>query len=243
MSTTITLPRDSRRILKFFRTIPADVIAEGRDWYPRALKLAVELARVQNGGLPQSADENEWWEQQVNRAAAVIAVLSPQVNWERNKFLAEHVYSLVIAGFWHSRKSVDDVREAWPHGLSDGAGKAFRILVLGEDPDDVVKGPKVRQFWHTIVDPTDPLAVVVDRHAWAVAFGRVLTDEELGQLTGRRGAYDHVAQLYRNAAKILTSELGATITPAEVQAITWTHWRRTMVKHAKANRRNELKEI
>jgi hypothetical protein len=108
--------------------------------------------------------------------------------------------------------------------LGRNADKARR-LVAGADPEDVVSGPKVRAFWRTIVDPTDPRAVVVDRHAIDVAAGRVLTDELRGAYLGRKGAYDTVCDMYRRAARILSAEYGTALSPAEVQATTWVVWR------------------
>lgn len=239
----------TRNITRYFRSLDPAVIAEGREWYPKAYELAVELAIQANGGYYFEADDVERNQAEIAKAAAVIAVLSPRLNWERNKELARHAYSLAN-GEWIGL-TVEQARASWVFGLTDGAGKAFRILVLNEDPNEVVKGPKVRQFWHTIVDPTDPRAVVVDRHAWAVAAGRVLTDEELGKYSGRLGAYDAVSEMYRRAAKILSAEIAQAgllrhadndamgITPAEVQAITWTAWRREHSAKAASNRRNE----
>lgn len=254
MSTETLRPRDCRNILKLFREIPADVIAEGREWYPRARALAEELADT-HGHV--SRHYSNLWDAEVRKAAAVIAVLSPRVNWERNKMLARLVYDLAAIETWTVDMSVEEVRKGWGYGLSDGAGKAFRILVLNEDPDDVVGGPKVRQFWQTIVDPTDSRAVVIDRHAIDVAFGRILSDAERGRAVGPAGAYDHLSQLYRNAARIISRELAeaamvgpnsgsitpasVTLTPAELQAITWTYWRRTRAANAKANRKTEGK--
>lgn len=231
----------TRNITRYFRSIDPAVIAEGREWYPRALAFAVELAERQWGRGPVLVDENEDWEIEVNRAAAVIAVLSPKVNWERNKTFARLCYDLVARGIWTADTTVEEVRKGWGHGLTDGPSKAFRLLA-GEDPNEVVKGPKVRQFWFTIMDPTDVRAVVVDRHAFSVAAGKALTDAQLGKFTGRAGTYDQVSEMYRSAARILSLELERTITPAEVQAITWTAWRREHAATAKANRRVELKE-
>jgi hypothetical protein len=77
------------------------------------------------------------------------------------------------------------------------------------------------------VNPADPRAVVVDRHAIDIAVGRVLTDTDRGKLLGRKGAYDAIAELYRRAAKSITRRnAGEAWTPAEVQAATWTYWRR-----------------
>jgi hypothetical protein len=234
MSIEVLRPADCRHITKLFREIPADVIAEGREWYPRARALAEELAKTRAYG-------ERWlgWTAEVERAAAVIAVLSPRLNWERNKELARHAYSLA-SGEWIGL-TVEQARASWVFGLTDGPSKAFRILVLNENPDDVVGGPKVRQFWHTIVDPTDPRGVVVDRHAIDVAFGRILSDAERGRALGKVGSYDHLSQLYRNATDRLNAEFGFNLTPAEIQAITWTYWRRTRAANAKANRKTEGK--
>jgi len=221
----------TRNITKFFRTIDPATVAEGRQWYPRARNFAYELRR----------SEPDEYDQEFVKAAAVIAVLSPQLNWDRNKELALLAYGSWTAIQTYDPGMVQERVDSWP-GLRENARKAFRILD-GEEPNDVVGGPKVRQFWFTIMDPTDPRAVVVDRHAFSVAAGRALTDAELGKSTGGQGRYDAVSEMYRSAAKILGAELGSPITPAEVQAITWTHWRRTHAKNAKATRRNELKEI
>lgn len=238
-----TIRFHTRNITRYFRSIDLATIAEGREWYPRALCLAVDLAERKWGRLPQHEDENEDWEREVNRAAAVIAVLSPQVNWERNKLLAHLVYSLTLEGVWNNKLTVEEARSAWEHGLTDGPSKAFRLLVLDEDPNEVVKGPKVRQFWFTIMDPTDVRAVVVDRHAFSVAAGKVLTNVQLGQKTGSLGTYDAVSEMYRSAARIISLELETVISPAELQAITWTAWRREHAHTRKANRRAELKEV
>jgi hypothetical protein len=196
----------TQNITKVFRSATAAEVAEARDWYRRARALAESLA-AEYGGPGAEHDETE-----VERAAAVIAVLSPRLSWPKNVELARLAYE------WHADGSQQ--LSNWP-GLKGNALKAFQILG-GATPDDVVKGPKVRTFWLTICDPTDPRAVVVDRHAFDVAVNKVLTDETRGKLLGRKGAYDEVATMYRRAAKVLGG-----ITPAEVQAVTWTVWRRT----------------
>lgn len=224
----------TRNITRYFRSIDPAVIAEGREWYPKAFALAEKLAADY---LPEDYDyRDDEWAREITKAAAVIAVLSPRLAWSKNVELAQRIYR------WHAehgfKGALTMVDLSWP-GLKDGARKALKILE-GWDVNETVKGPKVRQFWHTIVNPSDPRAVVVDRHAFAVAAGRVLTDEELGKYSGRLGTYDAVSEMYRRAAKILTLELEATITPAEVQAITWTAWRREHASKSAANRRHEL---
>lgn len=201
---TDTIKPSTRNITAIFRAATDADRTESRQWYRQARALAEELAAK--------------YPRDVDAAAAVIAVLSPRLSWPKNVELAWRVFDLYFAGV-----SKGEILADWP-GIKVNANKALRILA-GETPDDVVGGPKVRSFWFTIVDPTDPRTVVIDRHAFDVAANRPLTDEVRGRLLGRRGAYDSVAELYRRAAKILSAEFG-TITPAEVQAVTWTYWRR-----------------
>jgi hypothetical protein len=108
--------------------------------------------------------------------------------------------------------------------LGRNADKARRILA-GEDPDTVVSGPKVRAFWLTIADPMNPEAVVLDRHAVAIAANKILDDHTRQRLiTGKR--YEAACELYRRAARIISKEMGEEWSPAEVQAATWCYWRR-----------------
>lgn len=141
------------------------------------------------------------------RAAAIIAVLSPRLAWHKNVEAASDVYAGKA-----------------PKVLGANAAKAVAIRD-GADPDSVVSGPKVRAFWHAIVNPSDPRAIVVDRHALDVAAGTVMDDESRGKALGRKGAYDEVCRLYVRAAQILSREFGE-LSPVEVQATTWVAWRR-----------------
>ncbi|MCX2949922.1 hypothetical protein [Lentzea sp. NEAU-D7] len=180
-----------RNITRIYRAATTDDRVEGRGWYATAREIA------------ESLDPED-----PARAAAVIAVLSPQLSWRRNVIEAQNAY----AG-----------RPIKTLGLN--AEKARRILA-GENPEDVVSGPKVRAFWRTIADPSDPRAVVIDRHAIDIAAGRVLGDKVRGVLLSRAGAYDEVCDVYRRAARILSREFGTDLSPAAVQATTWVHWRR-----------------
>lgn len=202
MTTTLR----TRNITKVFRLASAEQLAFGIEWYERARRLAVEL---------EPADPR--------KAAAVIAVLSPRLAWSINVRLARQAYAMWAANPDSGHENVLALGKALPC-LDRNGVKAFLILA-GSDPDSVVGGPKVRAFWHTIADPTDPRAVVVDRHAFDVAAGRVTDDATRGATLGRRGGYDGLCDLYRRAAVILSRETGTVISPAMVQAVTWTVWR------------------
>ena len=190
-------------ILAVWREASAADIDAGREWYRRARAFAVEL---------DPADPE--------RAAAVIAVLSPQLSWPKNAQHARTAYALRRNG-----ATVDEITEALPM-LKRNARKAAAI-VWGADPDAVVSGPKVRAFWHSIAHPDDARSVVIDRHAVDVAVGMVTDDATRSKLIGRKGGYSAVADCYSRAARILSAEYGEEITATEVQGVTWTVWRHT----------------
>lgn len=216
----------TRNIIRVFLTATPDEIESGLGWYQRALDEAVYLASVSWGGLPKSTDENDAWETEITKMAGVLAVLSPRLSWPKNVELARLALELHTAAEGHADR-ITEALVTWP-GLKGNAAKAFRILD-GETPDDVVKGPKVRAFWHTIVDPSDPRAVVVDRHAFDVAVNRAMTDETRGRFLGLKGTYDLVSKSYNDAAREINrlGLAGREVTPAGVQAVTWDLWRRT----------------
>jgi len=191
--------------------------AHGFGWYATARKLAEELAWAEATDDGYGIYAPDW---AVKQAAGVLAALSPRTSWPRNVVKARRAYEL------RNLTRDDFVAAMRTHGaMGDPARKAWRIL-QGEDPADVVHGHKVRSFYFTIADPTDPRAVVIDRHAIDVAYGKVQTDEERGRALGRKGAYDVVSTKYRRAARIITRELGVPWAPSQVQAVTWIYWRR-----------------
>lgn len=129
--------------------------------------------------------------------AAVIAALSPQKSWEENQRLARECIDGNMRG--HFADALDKVR---------------RILA-GEDPEDVLPmSHKTGMFFRCIADPTDPEAVVIDRHAHDVAVG-----ERYGERRDRGLSnptrYATLAHAYREAARKLRK------LPQEVQAVTW----------------------
>jgi len=214
-----------RNVTRVYRSATPDQLAKGVEWYARAQRLAVELAAQDLSdpdGILTRETSAQRWQGDVDRAAAVIAVLSPQETWTRNVELAREAYRLA-RGAW----SVTALA-AGLGTLGASARKAARLLLTSEPTDEIVGGPKVTAFWHTIADPLDPFAVVVDRHAFDVAVGRV-TDDETRQrgLSGKR--YEQACDVYRRAAAILSKE-GTPVSPATVQAVTWTVWRETKIR-------------
>ncbi len=139
-----------------------------------------------------------------HRAAGVIAALSPRIQWARNLELAAHVYAT----------------DGEATGTLGASCRAAAAIYAGADPLSVLNGPKVRSFYALIADPTDADTVCVDRHAIDIALGVRMTGAARGAyVLGRDGLYDRCARAYRRAAEVLAH------TPAQVQAVTWLHWR------------------
>jgi hypothetical protein len=140
--------------------------------------------------------------------AGVVAALSPMNGWSANMTLARGLTERYLAG------------EAMPtsgFGLRGNVLKAWRILD-GQDPLDVLRGQKVTAFYANIMG--DPNAVTVDRWAARIARG---DPSDKGLVTAKQ--YREMADAYRDAA----DRVG--VTPRELQAAVWTHYRK---QHARA---------
>ena len=209
-------------VLRTFREATAEDVTSGRAWYQRDHDAAREVA--------------DQYGTDVTVVAAVYAVISPSMPWSRNDFLAREAFRLAAEG-----ASFDDIVAGL--GMMKANARKAAAIVLGADPATVVSGPKVTPFWQRIVDAasgaTGPGSVVVDRHAFAVAGGRVTDDRTRGTFLGRKGGTHAVAMAYVRAASVLrrTGEAPG-ITPSELQAVTWTTWRR---EHAHAMGRAEAR--
>lgn len=182
-------------ILRVYREATPEQLADGIDWYTKAHSLALALD-------PQN----------VERAAGVIAALSPRMDWERNEMLAIRAYADGVAS----------------GAMTVNTNKADRIMA-GEDVATVLNGPKTVAFAATIADPTDAHAVVVDRHAMSVAINRVTSDDD-ASLLSLKGVYELYADAYRNAAR----KIG--VSPSVVQAVAWVVWRETRIRNAESVR-------
>lgn len=229
MSTTTTAPTKrvtarptTTNILKAFWQATPEEFEAGRAWYREARELAIELVDMPPWSEP------EVWDEEVRKAVAVIAVLSPRLSWSKNVENARWIYTEVrqaqrnVQPGWMVKQR-GSIVERYP-GLKDGARKAIDIL-LGGKPEDVVSGPKVTAFYHAITDANDPRGIVIDRHAFDVAVGRVMDDKTRGIVLGRAGAYEQFVRAYERAT-LAVQAFYPTITPAEVQAVTWVTWRR-----------------
>ena len=141
--------------------------------------------------------------------AGVIAALSPQLGWTYNLELAERAF-----------------RDEKASGcVGANTNKANSIMWHYADPLDILGGQKVRAFYLAILEPHHVTAVVIDRHAFDIAVGRV-TDDVTRRVLARVGVYEIFADAYRAAAHIISEAFGETVAPSAVQAVTWLAWRR-----------------
>lgn len=209
----------ARNVLRVFRQATTDDIVDGRAWYRTAHDAARELSAM----LPGLDDGSSAG---IERAACVIAALSPSTPWQRNLSLARQAYGMARDG-----ATLDEITTAL--GTMKANARKAAAIVLGADPWSVLSGPKVVPFARRIVDAasgaTGPSSVVIDRHAHDVALYRVTDDATRGRNLSRKGGHERFAMAYVRAAAALrrTGEAGcADITPSEVQAVTWLVWRR-----------------
>lgn len=178
-----------RRIHRVWAMATDDQIERGLQWYGEAHGIAEEIG--DDLGLD------------ARHGAGMLAALSPMVYWEQNVKDAR-----VLA--------LDS--DATVSTFNDQKRKALKIK-RGDDPESVLKGPKVRAFWKCILEPKHPEAVVVDRHAGRVAVGWGMSIEEINYWIPKAGMREKITTAYQQVA----DELG--LLPLEVQAVTWLVYR------------------
>lgn len=187
--------------------IPIKADAEAIEYYVRNIVSVWHLASE------RQVEEGRRWYQTAHETAAMLAdgdvkvgagllaSLSPQTAWWLNVELACEAY-----------ESGNAARH-----VGDACGKANKIMA-GVDPEEVLPmRRKTGQFYRCILDPKDPVAVCIDRHAHDVAVGVAYGDWPRG--LSAQGRYALLAQCYWEAAQRL-GEL-----PSVVQATTWVTWR------------------
>lgn len=187
----------------FFSAGPAE-IEEGLRWYSNANQIARKIAASYLG-------------HNYERAAGVIAALSPNNRWERNARDAEALIKAFVNGADPNIVKVSTF----------GKNKQKAIDILnGGDPTTVLGGRKVLAFYNCIIGAED---VCVDGHAYSVWIGQRVATSKTPKISST--LYDKIAADYRLATKqinIICANGGSRqfYRPSDVQAITWVTWRR-----------------
>lgn len=132
------------------------------------------------------------------KGAGILAALSAQKTWSVNLALATDA----LAGNVHGH-TADNLRKV-------------QAILHGADPASVLPMEiKTGMFYRCILNPGDPTAVVIDRHAHDIAVGERWGNRPRG-LKGKR--YAMLTDVYRAAGR------ARGILPSQVQAITWLVW-------------------
>ena len=187
-----------RNILRVYRKATPEDVEAGLEWYARALREAKHISKA--CGLP------------VSTVVGVMAALSPNNRWERNKVDAFSMCSAYTKGM-----GLDTFRVSTYFRMKV---KAWSILEDSLTDDDAIldrlNGQKIRSFYSNIMGLDE---VTIDGHALNIARGyrENLTSDKTN--IGVR-QYRELQEAYVRAAK------RAKVRPHEMQAITWTVWKR-----------------
>jgi len=184
-------------------------ILSGLDWYKRAYNLGVRLIHAYDGLT-------------LGQAVGVIAALSPNNKWTRNCTDAE---AMIKA--WHMGADPMGVKVCT---FNPNKAKAAAILALTADDletdtiAEILNGRKVVAFYRSIMG--DPDAVCVDGHAYAVWIGERVPTTQTPSIGVK--LYADIARAYQLVAKRSYELCGTTLTPTQVQAVTWVTYRRLL---------------
>lgn len=170
-------------------------IHEGMHFYSGAYGLCRFLGRVFNV--------------KTETCAGLYAAMSPMSTWDTN-------VSNIVDLLRYTRISIDTVPGMVVDLLREGSLyprdipplnttivnriKALRIA-LGVAPLDVLKGHKVRAFYHCIANPHDDSQMVIDRHLINLALGVIPGKAEQSNLANDRSLIADIAEAYRQLGK------------------------------------------
>ena len=187
-----------RNILKTYRIATVSDVADGVEWYDRAKRMAAWIAK--ETGIPETT------------VIGAMAALSPNNRWERNCKDA-----LTMCQAWINGDTTDDFKVSCYNTMKQ---KAWSILEDDLTTDDDIltrlNGQKIRSFYSNIRGLDE---VTIDGHALNIARGKRegLTSDKTNM--GKK-QYRELQAAYVTAAKRVK------VKPHELQAITWTTWKR-----------------
>jgi len=187
-----------RNILKTYRIATVSDVSAGVEWYDRAKRMAAWIAKETS--IPETT------------VIGVMAALSPNNRWERNCKDA-----LTMCQAWINGDTTDDFKVSCYNTMKQ---KAWSILEDDLTTDDDIlsrlNGQKIRSFYSNIRGLDE---VTIDGHALNIARGKRegLTSDKTNM--GKK-QYRELQAAYVTAAKRVK------VKPHELQAITWTTWKR-----------------
>lgn len=194
----ITEKRAVRNILAVLDQATHEEYEAGRGWYRRARDEAKKLAVTHE--IPLTA------------ACHILAALSPNSRWERNVIDARNLCAGIDAGL-----TVDSISVS-TYGANKRKAADIYLTAKARLPfEHILSGQKVTAFARNIEHPED-VSITVDVHAYSVAHGKRFTADTMPAILPR--VYARLSDSYRAAGETVG------LSGAEVQAITWTVWKR-----------------
>jgi hypothetical protein len=191
-------------ILAIYNLSSAAEIKSGLAWYSDAHNEALVISERHN--IP------------LTTVIGVIAALSPNNKWRRNLDNADALIAAYLDG-----ETVESVKVSTYHTMKD---KAWSILADQlDETDDILtrlNGQKIKSFYECILGIVH--GICIDGHALNIWRNERhgLTSDKTN--IGKR-LYADIQADYLEAGKAVTYQ-GRKLTAYEMQAVTWTVWRR-----------------
>ena len=191
-------------ILAIYNLSSAAEIRAGLDWYAVAHNEALSISERHN--IP------------LTTVIGVIAALSPNNKWQRNLDNADALIAAYLDG-----ETVESVKVSTYHTMK---AKAWSILADQlDETDDILtrlNGQKIKSFYECILGVAH--GICIDGHALNIWRNERhgLTSDKTN--IGKR-LYADIQADYLEAGKAVTYQ-GRKLTAYEMQAVTWTVWRR-----------------
>jgi hypothetical protein len=189
-----------KRLERLQSLLTSEALSRGALWYEEAYCEASSLASRFNTTI--------------KRAAAVIAVLSPNVLWDNNIISAE-----ILCSEW--AKGCNDASFVRGAGYHKNKTKALNILTGGKIKDNV-KGSKVIAFYEGIISQGRTRHVTVDYHMINLWAGKHQTIKEHKTRTHKTFS-PKLNKSIQSAIQKIADELQTY--PAIIQASLWIAWK------------------
>jgi len=174
------------------KTYNVSLAGEHNNWYQEARDFGTDVASL--------------FDVPISKVLGVTSVLSPLKEWSNNKKLTVEFIASGDCG--HMKNNKKKAKEIM--ALDDDSALEFNIL-------RIINGQKTTAFFLNMMYPNRTDYVTIDRHAVAVAIGRIATEFEQS-LT--KNQYKFLSDCYIMVA----NKLG--FAPLHLQSITWQTWKR-----------------
>lgn len=192
----LTSKKVVNNLLKYYYQASKDQINSGLEWYKQAHEFCIDLSK--KSGLP------------VFKVAGIVAALSPQTNWQRNKEISIRFILNNESKGLHNSNQLDKAFECLH---ADNEKEIYLMLSKNQ--------VKTSQFFYNILNYKQNLGVTIDRHALAATFQKPEKVKSLSDAMSKMTAkqYNFFMSCYSSAAQKVN------ILGHEFQAVLWLVYR------------------